>query len=92
MNASEAIDLGRQAVMLMLVVGAPVLLTGLAVALVVSLLQAATQVQEQMLSLLPKIVAMLLALVAVRIWWGHVAECRLQAKIAESGAVVETSS
>ena len=68
MNASEAIDLGRQAVMLMLVVGAPVLLTGLAVALVVSLLQAATQVQEQMLSLLPKIVAMLLALVVAGPW------------------------
>lgn len=68
MNASEAIDLGRQAVMLMLVVGAPVLLTGLVVALVVSLLQAATQVQEQMLSLLPKIVAMLLALVFAGPW------------------------
>ena len=48
--------------MLMLLLGAPVLLTGLVVALAISLLQAATQVQEQTLSLVPKIIAMVAAL------------------------------
>lgn len=53
---------------LTLVLGAPVLLTGLVVALVVSLLQALTQVQEQTLSFVPKIAAMLLAVLAAGPW------------------------
>lgn len=53
---------------LTLVLGAPVLLTGLIVALVVSLLQALTQVQEQTLSFVPKIAAMLLAVLAAGPW------------------------
>jgi flagellar biosynthetic protein FliQ len=68
MDAGEAIGLGRQAVMLMLILGAPVLLTGLLVGLVVSLLQAATQVQEQTLSFVPKIIAMLVAVVIAGPW------------------------
>ena len=68
MDASQAIDLGRRAVMLILVVGAPVLLTALVVGLIVSVLQAVTQVQEQMLSFVPKILAMLLAIAIVGPW------------------------
>jgi flagellar biosynthetic protein FliQ len=68
MDASEAVNLGRQAVMLLLVVAAPVLLVGFIVALVVSLIQALTQMQEQTLSFVPKILAMLLALAAVGPW------------------------
>ncbi len=68
MDAGSATDLGREAVTLTLVLGAPVLLTGLVVALVVSLLQALTQVQEQTLSFVPKIAAMLLAVLAAGPW------------------------
>lgn len=68
MDAGSATDLGREAVTLTLVLGAPVLLTGLIVALVVSLLQALTQVQEQTLSFVPKIAAMLLAVLAAGPW------------------------
>jgi len=68
MDAGEAVNLCRQAVMLMLVLSAPVLIVGLVVALVVSVLQALTQVQEQTLSFIPKIVAMLLAVVAFGPW------------------------
>ena len=68
MDASEAIDLGQRAVTLVLIVGAPVLVTGLVVGLVVSILQAVTQVQEQTLSFVPKIVAMLLAGILVGPW------------------------
>jgi flagellar biosynthetic protein FliQ len=67
-DAGKAIDLGRQAVMLTLIVGLPVLLTGFVVALVVSVLQAATQVQDQTLSFVPRIVAMLLAVVVAGPW------------------------
>lgn len=54
--------------MLVLVVGAPVLATGLIVAVIVSVLQAITQLQDQTLSFIPKIVAMLLALVLLGPW------------------------
>jgi len=68
MDTSTAIDLLRQAVMQILVIGAPVLAVGLVVGLTVSLLQAATQVQEYTLSFVPKIVAMLLSLVILGPW------------------------
>ncbi len=61
MDASDAVDLARQAVMLILMVSMPVLLIGMGVGLLVSIMQAVTQVQEQTLSFVPKIVAMLLA-------------------------------
>ena len=68
MDASEAIDLGQRAVTLALVIGAPVLVTSLVVGVIVSILQAVTQVQEQTLSFVPKIVAVLLAGVVVDPW------------------------
>ena len=68
MDAYEAIDLGRRAAMLILVVGAPVLVTALVVGLIVSVLQAVTQVQEQTLSFVPRIVAMLAAVAVCGAW------------------------
>lgn len=68
METGEAMDLVRHAILLTLQLGAPVLLTGLGVALVVSVLQAATQVQEHTLSFVPKIVAMLLAAAVAGPW------------------------
>lgn len=68
MDASQAIDLARQAVMLTLVVAAPVLLVGLIVAAVVGVLQAATQVQEQTLSFVPKMAAMVVTVLLVGPW------------------------
>ncbi len=68
MDASAAIDLARQAVMLTLIVGAPVLLAGLLVAAIVGVLQAATQVQDQTLGFVPKILAMVLTGLAVGPW------------------------
>jgi flagellar biosynthesis protein FliQ len=57
----KIIDLGREAVLLTLVLASPVLLVGLVVALVVSVFQAATQVQDPTVSFIPKIAAMLAA-------------------------------
>lgn len=62
MDAQEAIDLGREALWTMLLIGSPVLVAGLIVGLVVSLLQALTQIQEQTVAFVPKIIAMLLVL------------------------------
>lgn len=49
-------------------VSVPVLLTGLVVGLAVSIFQATTQIQEQSLHFVPKIVAMLLALLILGAW------------------------
>ncbi len=62
MDPELAIELGRQAIWTALLVGAPVLLAGMAVGLVIGLLQALTQIQEQSISFVPKIVAMVLVL------------------------------
>lgn len=68
MDSTQIVDLARQAVMLMLVVSAPVLVVGMAVGLIISILQAVTQVQEQTLSFVPKIVVMLLVAVLTAPW------------------------
>jgi flagellar biosynthetic protein FliQ len=62
MDTQQAIDLGREALMTGLILGAPVLVVGLAVALVVGLLQALTQIQDPTISFVPKLVAMMAAL------------------------------
>jgi flagellar biosynthetic protein FliQ len=71
MNPQEAVDLGRQAVNTVLVVGGPVILAGLVVGLVVGLLQAITQIQEQTVSFVPKLVAMVLVLSLTLPWLIH---------------------
>ena len=68
MDTGQAIDWMRQAMVLTLRLGAPVLLTGLVVALIVAVLQAATQVHELTLSFVPKILAMLLAVLLLGSW------------------------
>jgi flagellar biosynthetic protein FliQ len=56
MTALEAIDIAREAIIVALKLGAPVLLLSLAVGLIVSLFQALTQIQETTLTFVPKIV------------------------------------
>ena len=62
MTPENAIDLGRDAILMMLLISAPVLLAGLVVGLVVGLIQALTQIQEQTVAFVPKIIAMVMAL------------------------------
>jgi flagellar biosynthetic protein FliQ len=74
-NADAVTDLARQALMQVLLIGAPVLAVGLLAGLVVGLLQAVTQVHDHTLSFVPKIVAMLIALVILGPWMmGQVTE------------------
>ena len=68
METDQAIDLARQAVMLTLTVSLPLLGTALVVALIVSTLQAVTQVQEYTLSFVPKIVAVMIAAAIAGPW------------------------
>jgi len=62
MNPQEAIDLGREALWTMLLIGSPVLVAGLVVGLLIGLFQALTQIQEQTVAVVPKIVVMVLVL------------------------------
>ena len=64
----KMIDLFREALLLTLILAAPILGAGFLIALVVGVFQAATQVQEQTLSLIPKIVVMLLATLLAGPW------------------------
>ena len=68
MDAGSAIDLTRQTILLIVLLAAPVLAVGLVVGFVVSLAQAVTQLQDQTLSFVPKIIAMLLALALFGPW------------------------
>jgi flagellar biosynthesis protein FliQ len=61
MTPEAVIELCRQTLWVMLQVGAPALLAALVVGVLISLLQALTQIQENTLSFLPKLVAILLA-------------------------------
>ena len=62
MNAEQAVDLTREAMLTALTLGAPLLLVALGVGLVVGLLQTLTQVQDQTISFVPKIVAVVAAI------------------------------
>ena len=68
MTPESVIGLGRNALEIAFLVSAPVLLAGLAVGLLVSVFQAATQINEMTLSFIPKLLAMLAALVIAGPW------------------------
>ena len=62
MNPQDAIDLGNEALVMALLIGAPVLIVGVVVGLLIGLVQALTQIQDQTISFVPKIIAMVAAL------------------------------
>ncbi len=68
MTVDQAIDVVRETLTLMLMLSAPILAAALVIGLAVSLLQAVTQVQEQTLSFVPKIIGMALAAIFVLPW------------------------
>ena len=68
MTVDQAVELSRAAVMLTLKLGAPILVVAVLVGLVISVMQAVTQLQDQTLSFVPKIVAMMLTLLYILPW------------------------
>ena len=71
MDLQTASSLVRETLTLALLVAAPMLAIGLVVGVVVSLLQAVTQIQEQTLALIPKLAAMVGAAIVLMPWIGH---------------------
>ncbi|MBU6475174.1 MAG: flagellar biosynthetic protein FliQ, partial [Alphaproteobacteria bacterium] len=57
MNQGQIIDFTREAIMLTLEISTPIMVIGLVVGVIISLLQALTQVQEMTLTFVPKIIA-----------------------------------
>ena len=66
MTPNEGLDLGREALLMVLTISGPIMGIGLMVGLIISLFQSMTQLQEQTLSFVPKIIAMVcIALVLI---------------------------
>ena len=62
MTGPEVLDVARDAIYTLIVVASPVMLVGLAVGVVISLLQAVTQIQEMTIAFVPKILAIFVSL------------------------------
>jgi len=63
MTQALVLDVLKNAFLTIIIVALPVLLTSMVVGLVISILQATTQIQEQTLSFVPKLIAVMLAIV-----------------------------
>jgi flagellar biosynthetic protein FliQ len=68
MTPESVMTMGRHAMEITLMVAAPMLLVALIIGLVVSIFQAATQINEQTLSFIPKLVGIFVALVLAGPW------------------------
>ncbi|MGI6586812.1 MAG: flagellar biosynthesis protein FliQ [Lutisporaceae bacterium] len=68
MDQRIVIDIAQDAIMTVLLVAAPILGLGLLVGLIVSIVQATTQIQEPTLSFIPKIIAVSLTLLVFGPW------------------------
>lgn len=68
MSGDVVVQLGQQALMVVLLVSAPMLGLGLLVGLCVSVFQATTSIQEQTLAFIPKIIAVFVAILIFGPW------------------------
>lgn len=68
MTPEFVVDIGRQAIETALMVSAPMLLTALLIGLTISVFQAATQINEQTMTFIPKIVGVFVMLLIVAPW------------------------
>jgi len=68
MTPGTVMEIGRQAIEVTLLIAAPLLITALAVGLVISIFQAATQINESTLQFVPKLVAMFVVLILLGPW------------------------
>ncbi len=71
MSIEFVVDLCRRAVQTTLLMAGPTLLAGMIVGLIVSIFQATTQINEQTLTFIPKIVAVFITLLLMTPWMIH---------------------
>lgn len=68
MTPETILDIGREALWVIALISAPMLLSALAVGLLVGMIQAATQIQEMTLTFIPKLIVLALALIISGSW------------------------
>jgi flagellar biosynthesis protein FliQ len=68
MTSQDAIDIGKDALVLAVKLSAPFLLVVLAVGLIIGILQSVTQIQEQTLAFVPKLIAAALVIAVSGAW------------------------
>lgn len=68
MTPETVMEIGRQAIEMTLMLSGPLLLAALVTGLIISIFQAATQINEQTLSFIPKLVVMFITLIIAGPW------------------------
>ncbi len=68
MTPQTVMDIGRQALEITLLVSAPLLMAALVTGLIISIFQAATQINESTLSFIPRLVVMFITLIVAGPW------------------------
>lgn len=72
MNGDVVLDIAREGIWVMIMVGGPIMIVGLIVGVVIALFQALTQIQEQTLIFVPKILAIFVTLLLTLPFMGAV--------------------
>ena len=65
MNEADVLEVGREALLVVLKTSGPIMLSGLAIGLIIALFQALTTIQEMTLTFVPKIIVIFLAIIVV---------------------------
>jgi flagellar biosynthetic protein FliQ len=68
MTPTAVIEIGRQAVEVTLLISAPLFIAALATGLIISIFQAATQINESTLSFVPKLIVVFITLIVAGPW------------------------
>ncbi len=68
MDAAMVVDIGRNALIVTLLISGPLLIVGLLIGLVIGIFQAVTQIHEMTLTFIPKILAMILVFLLLFPW------------------------
>lgn len=88
MTGPDVLDIARDAIWTIIIIGWPVMVVGLAVGVVIGLLQAVTQIQEATLVYVPKIIAIFVVLLLAFPYMGSVMDgywTRIMDRIANGG-------
>ncbi|MEA2935632.1 MAG: flagellar biosynthesis protein FliQ [Variibacter sp.] len=88
MTGAEVIDVARDAILTLVLVAGPLMLVGLVVGVVISLLQALTQIQEMTIVFVPKILAIFIAMLIALPFMGDALQgqmSRIAARIVAGG-------
>ncbi len=72
MTGAQILDVGRDSIFTLLIVASPLLITSLVVGVMISLVQALTQIQEMTLVFVPKIILMFVVLILALPFMGQI--------------------